>query len=178
MSFIKIYDNVLTVQQCASLIRLYEDSDQKEYHDNLQCPQFHQIKIDDQHYQRALSQLVMMILAEYAKDCACEHVFPETKHLEQFRVKKYEPNSGDQFATHVDAVSTESAVRYAALLFYLNDDFEGGETEFELGGSKVKVTPKTGSVVVFPPMWMYPHAGLPVTGGSPKYILSTYARFS
>lgn len=178
MSFIKIYDNVLTVQQCESLVRLYEASDQKEYHDNLQCPQFHQIKIDCQNTQRALSQLVMMILAEYAKDCGCSETFPETRHLEQFRVKKYEPNSGDQFALHIDAASSESADRYAALLFYLNDDFEGGETEFFFGDDKVVVKPKTGSVVVFPPMWMYPHAGLPVTGSSPKYILSTYARFS
>ena len=57
-------------------------------------------------------------------------------------------------------------------LWYLNAVAEGGETEFvDLG---IKSSAETGKLLMFPPYWMYRHAGCsPVSG--PKYILSTYA---
>jgi hypothetical protein len=58
---------------------------------------------------------------------------------------------------------------------YLNDVEEGGETEFESEfGFTVK--PKQGRMVVFPPMWMFPHRGKQPISNS-KYILSTYLHY-
>ena len=38
------------------------------------------------------------------------------------------------------------------------------------------IHPKTGSVLVFPSLWTFPHAGLPVKSGT-KYILTTYFHY-
>ena len=54
---------------------------------------------------------------------------------------------------------------YASIL-YLNEDFEGGETEF-LNGRKIK--PETGKLVLFPSTWCMVHRGCPVTEGQ-KYL--------
>ena len=95
---------------------------------------------------------------------------PVLRSLEEFRVKRYNSDSEDRFDQHVDVADIASSRRQLAFLFYLNSNFEGGETEFADGA---KVTPRTGSVLVFPPFWLFPHAGLPVTKGT-KYIMSTY----
>ena len=59
-------------------------------------------------------------------------------------------------------------------LWYLNDVTEGGETEFcDLG---IKVAPRTGRLLMFPPYWMFQHAGRPPVSND-KYILSTYLMF-
>ena len=73
------------------------------------------------------------------------------------RVKKYDV--GDSFDTHVDVSDYASARRWLAFLVYLNDNFIGGETEFVDGKM---IHPKTGTVLVFPSLWTFPHAGLPV----------------
>ena len=55
-------------------------------------------------------------------------------------------------------------------------DFKGGETTFPY--NKLTIKPETGKVLVFPPTWQYPHMGLPVKSGKPKYILSTYLHYN
>ncbi len=60
------------------------------------------------------------------------------------------------------------------MFWYLNDVECGGETAFrELG---VRVQPRRGRLVMFPPFWMYRHAG-PRPDSGLKYIVSTYMRF-
>ena len=54
-------------------------------------------------------------------------------------------------------------------ILYLNDN--DGCTEFPNLG--IKVNPKAGRLLIFPPLWMYPHQGLPPTNND-KYIMMTY----
>lgn len=98
---------------------------------------------------------------------------PNELGLEEFRVKRYTGGTEEQFNDHVDVGDRSSAKRYLAFLFYLNDDFEGGQTIFYPGNV---VEPVKGSVVVFPPMWMFPHRGMPVITGT-KYIMSSYLNY-
>ena len=56
-------------------------------------------------------------------------------------------------------------------LFYLNDDYEGGEIEFRHSGIKFK--PKAGSVLFFPSNFLYVHEVYPVTKG-PRYALPNW----
>ena len=74
----------------------------------------------------------------------------------------------------VDVADYKSARRWIAFLVYLNDNFSGGETEFY--PHQQVIHPKTGRVLVFPCVWTYPHAGLPITTGT-KYILTTYFHY-
>ena len=57
-----------------------------------------------------------------------------------------------------------------AMLFYLNDVRNGGETEF-ISGKKVR--PSTGKLVMFPATWNFIHRGVPPKK-SKKYIISSY----
>lgn len=92
------------------------------------------------------------------------------RRLAQLILKRYRPDAGERFQLHFDALG-EVANRYLVFLWYLNDVAEGGETEFpDLG---VSVAPRTGRLLMFPPYWMFQHAGLPPRSGD-KYILSTY----
>ena len=57
--------------------------------------------------------------------------------------------------------------RIISSITYLNDDYEGGETEFLCG----KVVPEEGKTVIFPSSYMYPHRGCPVTKGVKKIMV-------
>jgi hypothetical protein len=76
------------------------------------------------------------------------------------------------FDTHVDVQDYASARRYLAFLWYLNDVEDGGKTVF----TGLTIAPKRGTLIVFPPLWMFPHKGEPPISG-PKYILSGYLHY-
>jgi len=99
-------------------------------------------------------------------------------HQESVQVLRYEVNQ--QYTLHTDHIEEfndlESGGRLATCLIYLNEDFEGGETEFPT--LKAKVAPRKGSAlfwynVLLPesdawslmPDLRLVHAGLPVTEG-------------
>ena len=67
------------------------------------------------------------------------------------------------------------AHRYMVLLWYLNDVNEGGETRFPQLGHSVQA--RAGTLLMFPPYWMYQHEGVAPASGD-KYILSTYLLFT
>jgi prolyl 4-hydroxylase len=110
--------------------------------------------------------------------------YTDRSTYEQPSTLKY--NVGDQFKKHFDYFNTGKKIidendRIATALLYLNDDYEGGETDFPVLGFTVK--PRKGSVLY----WQYDytskinantlHAGLPVTKGT-KYATTTWMRES
>ena len=75
-------------------------------------------------------------------------------HFEQLQVVRYE--KGQQYKAHWDACWEDhkcgefmkmGGQRYATFILYLNDDFEGGETEFPYRNIKVK--PEKGKAALF-----------------------------
>lgn len=74
---------------------------------------------------------------------------------------------GEGFDWHAD----EDGRRRLALIFYLNEGFEGGSTQFEYQG--VDIVPRQGSLLMFPPFWTHVHRGRPVTAGV-KYIATAF----
>lgn len=89
---------------------------------------------------------------------------------EQFRFYKYEP--GERFNKHRDGSfrRTENERSLLTLMVYLNDNFEGGETEFD----KHTIHPKTGQALVF--KHELKHKGTKVTQGV-KYAIRTDIMF-
>ena len=79
---------------------------------------------------------------------------------------------------HVDVYSHAHAKRFLCLMIYLNDDFEDGETYFPTFESGV--TPKQGSIFLFPPQWTFLHSGnRPLTPSRhmAKYFLMTHTNY-
>ncbi|HEU4408130.1 MAG TPA: 2OG-Fe(II) oxygenase [Polyangiaceae bacterium] len=103
-----------------------------------------------------------------------EHAVPRARGAsravglnERFRFYRYDV--GQRFGWHRDGAFDRSGRErsHLTLMFYLNDDFEGGATEFDDG---LVVTPRRGSALVF----AHPvrHQGAAVTRGR-KYVLRT-----
>jgi len=90
----------------------------------------------------------------------------------RLRVYRYEP--GEHHSTHWDTVVElpDGISSRITLVFYLNDGFTGGETEFpELGK---RVVPRRGSALLFQHRVL--HSALEVTSGV-KYALRTDVLF-
>jgi prolyl 4-hydroxylase len=90
---------------------------------------------------------------------------------ERFRFYRYEP--GQQFDWHRDGsfVRSDEEQSLLTLLFYLNDDCEGGTTDFMFVTDKtIQVVPEMGMGLVF--SHPFYHRGAPVTSGR-KYVLRT-----
>lgn len=178
--FIHIYENALEPDVCDFLVSLFNQvSDKHERHDNEGKPNFTQFNLT-QH--RELSSEVNQVhnhiikkIFEYRDkyyEFTDDRVFPKEHSFEQFRIKKYNPGGEDRFDTHVDVLDYQSARRFLLFLWYLNDVEVGGNTVFK----DLTVSPRKGTLLMFPPLWMYPHRGEPPISG-PKYIMSAYLHY-
>ena len=90
--------------------------------------------------------------------------FTKGKIMYDLKIARY--NVGDKFDWHCDELSRGSLERVTSAITYLNDDFEGGETEFI---DRV-IKPKKNHTLIFPSNWAFLHRGLPVTKGI-KHIM-------
>jgi prolyl 4-hydroxylase len=177
--FIQIHDNALDSETCDFLINLFEQN--IEYQETIQNdkkPNFTQfnltkvIEFSDEvkNIHNNLIRNVFRYRDEYYEYFGRD-VFPDKHAFEQFRIKRYLPDNDEGFDTHVDVIDHETSRRYLSFLWYLNDN-PGGQTEF----LDLIIQPEMGKLVVFPPLWMFPHKGYePVS--TPKYILTTYLHY-
>lgn len=97
------------------------------------------------------------------------------QNMEPTTIEHYRP--GQEFSAHHDYVDH----RVVTFLAYLNDDYEGGETDFPELGIRHKGTRGEGVYFVhaFPdgkPDMRLKHAGLPTTRGD-KWVLTQFVRF-
>ena len=87
-----------------------------------------------------------------------------------YRVKRYDPGE-DYFHWHHDVhIKSNGKIRSVALIWYLNDVKEGGETEFYNGE---KVHPEKGKLLLFPAVWNNVHRGkTPIS--NTKYAITSF----
>jgi hypothetical protein len=112
-------------------------------------------------------------LARYNERLGLPIAVPWRPKIDDLCIKRYRADAGERFQPHFDSLD-EKAGRYLVFLWYLNDVAEGGETEFcNLG---LRVAPRAGRLLMFPPFWMFQHAGL-APRSNDKYIISTYLMF-
>ncbi len=94
----------------------------------------------------------------------CKFGFPDLK------VKKIPPGGG-YHKWHFEDCGLQTATRYLAVQIYLNDNFEGGETEFLYFNKRVES--KEGQLAIFPCAFTHTHRGNPPIGGT-KYLLTLW----
>lgn len=173
--FICVYDNVLTDEECNAIIAAVEDRSNMMYlHDT---PLYTFYQMDLMHTDLLpIGQSFATIAAQYANHYFRTLGFDKfvgVQGFEDVRVKKYLRGSDYEFREHIDVIGKSSAMRYLTFIVYLNDN--NGDTTFDKLGLAVK--PKRGSMVVFPPMWMFPHAGTCPTDAD-KYIMMTSLHYT
>lgn len=90
-----------------------------------------------------------------------------------YSIRVYEKNTG-YFKPHFDQNAGGTVKRIFAIIMYLNDVYEGGETEFP--HYDIKVKPEKGKVLIFPCSYLFPHQGnMPLSDD--KYIATSFINF-
>ena len=193
--FIKVYRNVLPKNLCKQMIDTYERlwMEQEEQIKKMSlCYAQDGTKIcrgcdcqrldimQHEEFKELFQQVVARFQAQitqYKHDCNLYHnQWPKTFRYENFRLKRYLCNTDQQHDTHVDVSNADNAKRFLALVCYLNDDFDEGETEFSQFNIKTKV--ETGTLVLFPVAWSYLHRGKPAKNGYAKYMLGCFLQYN
>ena len=130
-------------------------------------------KLADEAFQGFFRVQIEQYLKLYNERIGLGIPVPLRPRTEDLRIKRYLVGGEDRFQPHFDSLD-EVANRYLVFLWYLNDVADGGETEFcDLG---IRVQARAGRLLMFPPYWMFQHAGLPPKSND-KYIVSTYLLF-
>lgn len=180
--FVRTYDGALDAGFCTQMVKSFEAYERLQARNgrglmpqltDSAWTELNVSKAGDASLDEFFHQRAFQYLARYNEDVQQTLPVPPRNRFENMRIKRYSVASGDQFQTHFDA-QDYSCNRYMVFLWYLNDVAEGGETEFcDLG---VRVAARQGRLLMFPPYWMFQHAGLPPRSND-KYIISTYMLF-
>lgn len=179
---IRIYDDALDPDLCRRVIELFEADADGRFRRRGQSTWIENIVTRNPRPEwRDVEKAFVDNMVLHLKDFAC---VPPARMLsrkisgafEHLKIKKYRAGetTADYFPKHFDAFDHKTCVRMVAFLWYLNTLEEGGDTVFPVLGSRI--APRTGRLVVFPPMWMYEHAGEPPKSAD-KYIVTSYLNF-
>ena len=183
-NYIRVYDNVFHNSQ-EYIDRFYSTPKHDTVHEKKKDERisFMQVTLGPSD---SLSREYVRIMNEYfeiyKEDCNIKDFqLPEEHGYEAVRIKRYLKNDYDRFDGHVDVGDHRSAKRFLAFFVYLNDVKEGGETEFlnlYKPGTyiKFKIKPQAGRMVIFPPLWNWPHAGCKPISGK-KYLAHSYLHY-
>ena len=193
-NFIRAYGSVLPLSTCDDLIQIYEKLwvEKEEQLKNLSlcytesgqktCGACDCQRLDImQHHEfnepfEVVMKGIQVVISQYKKDTnihPCQ--WPEKHGFEHLRIKRYYCDEDQQHDFHADVTDMESAKRFLSIICYLNDDFDGGETYFP--HFNLQVTPKKGTIVLFPCTWSYLHKGNPSINGHAKYILGSFLNY-
>ncbi len=93
----------------------------------------------------------------------------ETTWHDDYGILKY--GVGQKFTNHIDDHTNHH--RRMSTIFYMNDDYEGGEIKFP----RFDVThkPEKNELIIFPSTYMYNHSVHPVTSGT-RYAVVSWLR--
>lgn len=183
--YIRVYRDSLTPETCTNIIDRFESD--TDHHEVIHLPNhrsFTQLNISPLEPWRDIHELIIeqteRCVDAYKDDVRLDsRLWPERYGFEQIRIKRYQPNTDDEFRLHVDVGDYSSSRRFLVCFWYLNTVATGGETVFPnvLTNYPPRVIlPQQGHVLMFPPLWLYLHAGnKPVS--ETKYIIGTYLHY-
>lgn len=171
MKYLRVINDLLTADECTKLIHFFE-SQPTQHIDRVGFAEYERVEMDDP----GLAQELWRRLKNIP-----DLQIPSSLHggqtvglNEHFRFSKYHP--GMEFDIHKDGVNQDRHGHRSAytLNIFLNEDFEGGETDFFLENNRdslrFSVTPQIGKAALFDAQQY--HSGNRVTRGF-KYLLRT-----
>ncbi len=169
--FIGIYENAVDPRFCDFLVDYMDKAEFTDFKRNFSHVKDKQICLD------GFSPSESHQLMEYVQNCLY-HYINEYTYLGNFSyvsslvlLQKTEPTQGYHLF-HAENVNWNLESRTMAWMVYLNDVEEGGETKFD----ELTIAPKQGRLLIFPPLWCFPHSGEP-TISDDKYLVGTYCHY-
>lgn len=177
-NFLRVYEETLPLDICDQMIDMFQKDDRKYPGEVYPDGVSKEIKDSTDLYISDLPEWKIMndILFNSTKNLIQQYydqfdgLPPEGLFDTGYQIQ--ESKVGQHFTWHNDGISGGANFRQFVLLWYLNDDFEGGETDFLYQNKRVR--PKKGSCLIFPTCWTHVHRGVEVTKGT-KYVATTWA---
>lgn len=174
--FIFVYDDVIPEPFCREIIQGFEKDPEtfqgKTASGISPVKQSRELYIDPAREPwKGVDQRLFQVYGRYAGHYFSHFPWLKIRYSDMgYYIKKYEKESG-YFHPHIDASVPKNSSRILVMLLYLNTVEEGGETHFTHLDLKVK--PVAGRLLLFPPMWMYPHQAL-MPLSHHKYTVNTF----
>lgn len=179
--YIRCYDDLVPLDLCHQIINEFELERRKETVDRNFRPKWTEFNISKhfsepnwQNIQTKVQSYFVDAVQLYMQDLNVGADFPASYCFEEYRLKKYEKGSDDQFKDHVDVQDYQSARRFVSVMLYLNNVPVGGQTYFPRISHSIE--PVERRIAIFPANWMFRHSGQP-TIESNKYILGSYLHY-
>jgi predicted 2-oxoglutarate/Fe(II)-dependent dioxygenase YbiX len=116
----------------------------------------------------SLSNIFFAGFALAESDYKAEHGLETTWH-DSYTILKY--GQGQKFVNHID--DHKDYHRRMSLVYYINDDYTGGEIVFSRFGITYK--PAKDELLIFPSTYVYNHSVLPVIEGT-RYAVVSWLR--
>lgn len=178
--FIGVYDNAIQESFCNDIIKAFDYSmengsvycEDNQFHNSnagrfdwaLDLTQMDSIM--DGRPVEDINEALQQALDEYV------HVFGHMKGISLYSiVQKVQktPAGGGYHVWHDENSAIEHSGRLIVWMFYLNDNFEGGETEFLY--YKKRIQPRAGTLLLWPAGLTHAHRGGLVLKGN-KYVVT------
>lgn len=119
----------------------------------------------DQAFNATLSNIFLSGFGPAESDYKSEHQLSTTWH-DSYSILKY--GKGQKFVNHID--DHQDFHRRLSLVYYLNDDYKGGEIVFPRFNITYK--PNANELLLFPSTYVYNHSVLPVLEGIRYAVVS------
>ena len=176
---IRRYTGAFTKDECKEIIKGIDffEKNHLMFHDRkkLNLKDDKVINITHEYDYCSSSRLAVQILPKL-KPCVDEYlqafnVLGMRKFLLHDLKLKEIPAGGGFHAWHYENGALDVAARQFVVQIYLNDDFDGGETEFLYQQRREEAV--AGDVLMFPASFTHTHRGNPPLGGT-KYIATSW----
>jgi len=185
---IGIYPGALSKNFCEKLIRIFEENPQYHYSGvtasgyNTEFKHTTDFNIAGYDEFRAETDWITRVANEKVSDYlnrfptnenfnTHNYLFSNGTYYPVWQLQKYVKNEGHFNSYHTEGEYWEFYNRIFAVMFYLNDVEDGGETEFL--HQEMMIKPTQGTFLVWPAPWPYVHKGH-VPKSNNKYILTTW----
>ncbi len=187
---VAIFDNAATDEECDTLLKWFLDNEDRHEDGMVHgsgdsrdgIPVSNQIiknhKIARQIYpmpEDPVSDLMTQIIFGGLTKYSELYPIPNGQPLcaRDYSIRVYHKGIGC-FKEHADQIAGSLVTRVFAIIFYLNDVEEGGETEFPY--LNIKVAPVKGRLLIFPCNYLFRHRGnIPISND--KFIITSFINF-
>ena len=176
---IRRYSGAFTKDDCEKIIngiRFFEDNHLLFYDKSFLACQDNKVINISHDYDFSASSRIGNEIFPKIKPCVDEYlkafaVLNNKKFLLHDIKLKHIPAGGGFHSWHYETGALEVSSRQFVVQVYLNDNFDGGETEFLYQQRREEAV--AGDVLIFPASFTHTHRGNPPLGGS-KYIATSW----
>ena len=161
-NLVRNYSDVLTPEKCRYFIHKFEDhpemQEEQNNRDGATLTQINLLQSPDTPFKddaNFLMNVLMENVKRYKKDVLIDSSlqWPERNGIEPPKIKRYLPDTSDEFPDHVDVLDYKTARRFLVMFVYLTDNEQGATVicpHSEYKDYEITSPCEKGSMVIFP----------------------------